>query len=79
VNAAPLRTDGPRTDGPILEVTDLGVDFWVAGKWIPAAEKVNFTLSPGQVLAIVGESGSGKTTRSMALERSFIRQREARG
>jgi peptide/nickel transport system ATP-binding protein len=67
VNAAPLRTDGPRTDGPILEVTDLGVDFWVAGKWIPAAEKVNFTLSPGQVLAIVGESGSGKTTSSMAL------------
>jgi len=72
VNATSSTTDSApghaiREGGPILEVTDLGVEFWVSGEWIPAAERVNFSLAPGQVLAIVGESGSGKTTSSMAL------------
>ena len=52
---------------PILEVTDLGVDFWVDGTWYPAAIDMNYTISPGEVLAIVGESGSGKSSSSMAL------------
>jgi peptide/nickel transport system ATP-binding protein len=52
---------------PILEVTNLGVDFWVEGVWYPAAIDMNYAVKPGEVLAIVGESGSGKSSSSMAL------------
>ena len=52
---------------PILEVRDLGVDFWVDGTWYPAAIGMNYDVLPGEVLAIVGESGSGKSSSSMAL------------
>jgi len=52
---------------PILEVHDLGVDFWVDGTWYPAAIDMNYDVMPGEVLAIVGESGSGKSSSSMAL------------
>ncbi|MEO6826992.1 MAG: ABC transporter ATP-binding protein [Microbacteriaceae bacterium] len=61
--AKPARGD----DAPILEVRDLGVDFWVGGNWIPAAEHMDYTILPGEVLAIVGESGSGKSVSSMSL------------
>ena len=55
------------TEAPILEVSDLGVDFWVDGTWYPAAMHMDYTVGPGEVLAIVGESGSGKSSSSMAL------------
>jgi peptide/nickel transport system ATP-binding protein len=55
------------TTGVILKVENLGVDFWVEGEWIPAAKKLSYEISGGEVLAIVGESGSGKSASSMAL------------
>jgi peptide/nickel transport system ATP-binding protein len=54
-------------NAPVLEVTDLSVDFGVDGVWIPAAKKLNYSIQPGKVLAIVGESGSGKSASSMAI------------
>jgi peptide/nickel transport system ATP-binding protein len=51
----------------ILEVKDLGVDFWVEGQWVPAAKNLSYEIAAGEVLAIVGESGSGKSASSMAL------------
>jgi peptide/nickel transport system ATP-binding protein len=58
-------TDAART--PILEVRDLGVEFFVEDEWFPAAVDVSYDVRSGEVLAIVGESGSGKTQSSMSL------------
>ena len=51
----------------ILEVRDLSVNFWVNDDWFTAADKLNYDVRAGEVLAIVGESGSGKTQSSMSL------------
>ena len=51
----------------VLEVSDLGVDFWVDGTFYPAAIGLNYEVKRGEVLAIVGESGSGKSSSSLAL------------
>ena len=60
-------TETTATAETVLEVTDLGVDFWVDGVFYPAAIDLNYTVKRGEVLAIVGESGSGKSSSSMAL------------
>lgn len=52
---------------PVLDVKDLGVNFWVNDEWWMAAENLNYTVNAGEVLAIVGESGSGKSQSSMSL------------
>lgn len=54
-------------NAPIIETKNLGVEFWVDGQWVMAAADINFTVSPGEVLAVVGESGSGKSTSAMSL------------
>ena len=54
-------------NAPIIETKNLGVEFWVDGEWVMAATDINFTVSPGEVLAVVGESGSGKSTSAMSL------------
>lgn len=53
---------------PLLEVTDLSVDFTgEKGRAIHAVDKASFTVYPGQWVAIVGESGSGKSTSAMSV------------
>lgn len=54
------------TKGPVLEVTNLSVDFGVDREWVPAAMDVTFHVNAGEVLALVGESGSGKSVSTMA-------------
>ncbi len=56
---------------PIVEVRGLVKTFTQSGPWpwspqrhIPAVQGVDFTVAPGEVVALVGQSGSGKTTVS---------------
>jgi ATP-binding cassette, subfamily B, multidrug efflux pump len=50
-----------------LQAQDL--TFTYPGAKIPALNKVNFSIEPGQTVAVVGPIGSGKSTLAMALPR----------
>src|SRR4051794_17402378 len=64
-----LESDEIQLDAtaPLLEVTDLHVEFPTDEGLVKAVDGVNFTVDPNEVLGIVGESGSGKTVTSMAV------------
>jgi len=47
---------------PLLEVTDLSVDYLTEASSVRAVDQVNFTVQAGEFLGIVGESGCGKST-----------------
>ena len=52
---------------PLLEVSDLHIDFSVDKRSVHAVRGLNMTIYPGQTVAIVGESGSGKSTTAHAI------------
>jgi len=47
---------------PLLEVTDLSVDYVTEAADVRAVDRVSFTVEPHEFLGIVGESGCGKST-----------------
>jgi peptide/nickel transport system ATP-binding protein len=47
---------------PLLEVTDLSVDYLTDAADVRAVDRVSFTVEPGEFVGIVGESGCGKST-----------------
>ncbi|UWX96164.1 ABC transporter ATP-binding protein [Arthrobacter zhaoxinii] len=55
------------TDSPLLEVSNLAVNFRTMEGEVPAVRNAGFSLPAGKTLAIVGESGSGKSTTAMAV------------
>ncbi|AWR96880.1 ATP-binding cassette domain-containing protein [Acidianus sulfidivorans JP7] len=55
----------------LLEVRNLGVEYFVDKTGIIALRDVSFNLDSGEILGIVGESGSGKTTLAKAIIRAI--------
>jgi peptide/nickel transport system ATP-binding protein len=64
---------------PLLEVTDLSVDYLTDAGDVRAVDRVSFTLAPGEFLGIVGESGSGKSTLLFAIARLLSHPGEVAG
>jgi peptide/nickel transport system ATP-binding protein len=54
-------------DEPLLEVTDLQVEFPSEAGSARAVRGISYRVDRGEVLGIVGESGSGKSVSSMAV------------
>jgi oligopeptide transport system ATP-binding protein len=52
---------------PLLEVTNLHVEFRTAYGISRAVNGANFLLAPGETLAILGESGCGKSVTAQAI------------
>ena len=46
---------------PLLEVTDLSVEFPQRRQRLQALDRISFTLEAGEILGFVGESGAGKS------------------
>jgi peptide/nickel transport system ATP-binding protein len=58
---------GPAPGDPILQVSDLSVEYLMDAGAVVAVDRVSFGLSRGEFLAIVGESGCGKSTLLFAI------------
>jgi oligopeptide transport system ATP-binding protein len=55
------------TDGNVLEVEDLNIEFHTPAGVVHAVSGISFSLRQGEILGIVGESGSGKSVTAGAI------------
>ncbi len=69
VATGPAEVAGHTTDpdAPLLEVTDLRVEFRMRHGTVVANDSVSYALEAGETLAILGESGSGKSVSAQAI------------
>jgi peptide/nickel transport system ATP-binding protein len=58
---------------PLLDVSDLTVEFSTRRGIVKAVQQVNIQVAKGETLGIVGESGSGKSVASYAVMRILDR------
>ncbi len=64
---ASVASGGAAADAPLLEVTDLRVDFKHGGRVVRAVDGLTYTVPRARTVALIGESGSGKTVSSRAI------------
>ncbi|GAA0620870.1 ABC transporter ATP-binding protein [Sporichthya brevicatena] len=57
----------PSADAPLLEVSDLQVEFRTREGVAKAVNGVTYTVNSGETLAVLGESGSGKSVTAQAI------------
>ena len=61
---------------PLLEVSNLTLDYNLGSRKMRALDRINFTLQKGEVLGVAGESGCGKSTLGLAILRLLPRVAE---
>ena len=61
------------TAPPLLDISDLTVEFATRRGIVQAVQHVNISVAKGETLGIVGESGSGKSVTSYAVMRILDR------
>ncbi|MBX5456525.1 MAG: ABC transporter ATP-binding protein [Thermogemmatispora sp.] len=64
-----LRTPNDQSNGILLEVRDLSVDYYAVNGIVHAVKEVSFELRRGEILGLAGESGCGKSTLAYAISR----------
>ncbi|MFJ5828366.1 ABC transporter ATP-binding protein [Streptomyces sp. NPDC093089] len=65
--AVPAPRGGADSNGPLLEVRDLHVEFHTRDGVAKAVNGVNYSVNAGETLAVLGESGSGKSVTAQAI------------
>ena len=61
------------TAPPLLDISDLTVEFATRRGTVRAIQQVNISVAKGETLGVVGESGSGKSVTSYAVMRILDR------
>jgi peptide/nickel transport system ATP-binding protein len=57
------------TSVPVIEATNLCIDYRLGKRWVNAINGVSLRIDPLEIHGLVGESGSGKSTLALALMR----------
>jgi len=63
---------------PLLEVSNLTLDYNLGDRKMRALDRINFNIKKGEVMGVAGESGCGKSTLGLAILRLLPRVAEIR-